>query len=153
MLRIPASGSCQCGSCAFSAEAQPYIAYTCHCSDCQKLTGSAFLSCMQVPAESVRVTRGSPAIQERVADSGNVLKTWFCARCASTLFAQNSARPRIRTVHIGALDEPQSVEVSAHIWTKRKLPWVLLAQEHRNFESAGDWTEDYADDLSRYLPD
>ncbi len=75
---------------------------------------------------------------------------WFCSACSSTLFCQNSARPRIRTVFIGTLDHPTNVEVSAHIWLKRKLPWVTLPVAHRQFEASADWTADYAGDLARY---
>ncbi|HJL53038.1 MAG TPA: GFA family protein [Arenicellales bacterium] len=152
MLRRPASGRCQCGGCSYTLDSEPYVAYTCHCIESQKLTASAFLSCMQVASESLKITSGSPTTRERIADSGNVLGTWFCSSCGSTLFAENSARPRIRTVHIGSLEYPEDVEVAAHIWVKRKLPWIHLPKNHRIFDEAGDWTEDYAQDLSRYKP-
>ncbi len=152
MLQIPANGRCQCGKCSYSLAAEPYVAYTCHCNECQKLTSSAFLSCMQVPSEGVKFASGSPAIKERIADSGNVVQTWFCSSCGSALFAKSSARPRVRTMHIGSLEHPETVELEAHIWVKRKLPWVSLPANHRIFEEAGDWTGDYAQDLSRYIP-
>ncbi|MEE2782026.1 MAG: GFA family protein [Pseudomonadota bacterium] len=152
MLRKPVKGRCQCGACAYTLDSKPYIAYTCHCSECKKLTASAFLSCMQVASESLKNTRGSPINRERIADSGHVVRTWFCSACGSTLFAENSARPRIRTVHIGSLEHPEDVEVTAHIWVKNKLPWINLPRNHRIFDEAGDWTEDYAQDLSRYQP-
>ncbi|MFT5444879.1 MAG: hypothetical protein ACI9DC_000039 [Gammaproteobacteria bacterium] len=152
MLNLPTNGHCQCGACTYTLHAQPYVAYTCHCTACQKLTGSAFLSCMQVPAESVTMTGGAPVTSERTTDTGNVLRTWFCSSCGSTLFAENSARPRVRTVHIGSLEHPEIAEVNAHIWVRRKLPWITLPKGHRIFDAAGDWTEDYAQDLSRYKP-
>jgi len=107
---------------------------------------------MHVPIESFELTSGSPISHRRVADSGNVLETWFCPACGSTLFADNSSRPLVRTVHIGTLDYPEHVDVRAHIWVKRKVPWIELPKAHRIFDEAGDWTEDYGDDLSRYKP-
>lgn len=150
MLQIPARGQCQCGACCYIVEAQPYVAYTCHCAECQKLTASAFLACMHVPAESFRITSGAPTSRQRVADSGNVLETWFCPSCGSTLFAQNSSRPRVRTVHIGTLENPEEVDVDAHIWAKQKLPWITFPEHHRVFDGPGDWMADYAHDLERY---
>ena len=44
------------------------------------------------------------------------------------------------------------VAVDAHIWVKRKLPWVQLPAGHRIFEEAGDWTPDYVHDPGRYRP-
>jgi len=108
---------------------------------------------MQVPAESVEISSGDPARRERTADSGNVVQTCFCADCGSALFSQNSARPRIRTVYVGTLENAAAVEITAHIWTDSKLPWVVLPEGHRTFPRAGDWTEDYAADIGRYKPD
>ena len=96
---------------------------------------------MQVPAESVS-TSGSPAKRDRVADSGNVITTWFCEDCGSALYTKNSARPRVTTIYVGALDDAESVEVSAHIWVNRKLPWVVLPRGHRVFQMGGDWSSD-----------
>lgn len=152
MLQIPARGLCQCGACRYVVEAEPYVAYTCHCADCQKLTASAFLACMHVPAERFLITSGEPISQRRVADSGNALVTWFCPTCGSTLYAENSSRPQVRTVHIGTLDHPEQVDVNAHIWVQRKLSWLTFPEHHRIFEGPGDWTEDYAHDVERYKP-
>jgi hypothetical protein len=150
VLALPVHGGCQCGACRYRVDAKPFVAYACHCVECQRLTASAFLLCMQVAAERVTVTAGAPAQHSRVADSGNTLVTWFCPDCGSTLFARNSARPRVRTVHVGSLDRPRDVEIGAHIWVASKLPWVVLPESHRVFEGPGDWTEDYAREPSRY---
>ncbi len=149
----PLRGECQCGQVKYQLTAPEFVAYICHCRACQKLSSSAFSICMQVPAEALNITQGNAASRVRVADSGNELTSWFCTACGSALFAQNSARPRIRTLYAGTLDNPDMVPVSAHIWIKRKLPWVVLPQQHRTFDGAGDWTEDYANDMSRYKPE
>ena len=150
MLQIPAKGSCQCGECRYTVNALPYVAYACHCVECQRLSSSAFACLMHVPSESVELSRGSPASRERTADSGNVLETWFCPSCGSTLFARNSSRPRVRTIHIGTLEHAEQGEIAAHSWVKRKLPWGAIPKAHRVFEEAGDWSEEYAADPSRY---
>ena len=146
------TGRCQCGNVCYAVTAAPYVSYTCHCRECQRLTSSAFTTCMQVPDEAVEVTQGEPVTRVRTPDSGNDLTTWFCAGCGSALFAQSVARPAIRTVFTGTLDAPEKVAVNAHIWIKRKLPWVVLPDGHRVFEAAGDWTPDYGDDILRYKP-
>ena len=105
---------------------------------------------MQVPLEHFSMLAGNAAVNTRTADSGNVLATSFCSGCGSTLFADNTARPRVRTVHIGSLDDPTAVEVAAHIWVKQKLQWMVLPGAHRKFNEAGDWTSDYSNDPSRY---
>ena len=152
MISLPASGQCQCGQVQYTLKEQPYVAYTCHCKACRQLTSSAFTLCAQVPAEALAITAGSPRQRVRIAESGNGLTTSFCAHCGSALFAQNSARPRIKTIFAGTLDQDTSLNVSAHIWTSHKFPWVQLPVGHRVFETHGDWTSDYALDPSRYRP-
>jgi hypothetical protein len=142
-------GGCQCGAIRYRCGGRPFVAYTCHCVACQKLTGSAFCSCMHVPAETVDLLRGAPAVFERVADSGNRLAISFCAACSTPLFTANAARPRMRTIYLGSLDTPRAVQVSAHIWTTRRLPWVVLPDGARVFPEGGDWRPDYASDPTR----
>lgn len=147
---LPAQGGCQCGACRYVLTATPYVAYACHCGECRKLTASAFLLCLQVPAEGVVVVAGEPACRERTGESGNRVAVRFCAQCGSTLFAVNSSRPRVLTVHIGSLDAPEQVPVENHIWVSRKLPWVVIPPHHRQFERAGDWRTEYRADPGRY---
>ena len=149
MLGVPFEGGCQCGAIRYRCNAPPFVAYTCHCTACQRITSSAFATCIQVPAEALSLTSGSPCSAERAANSGNRLSTSFCGSCGSALWVANSIRPRLRTLYVGTLDEPGNIEVNAHIWTSRRLPWVLLPSGHRVFPEAGDWRADYARDSSR----
>lgn len=149
MIAPPLDGGCQCATVRYRCTAAPFVVYTCHCRACQAMTSSAFATCAQVPAEALRLLRGVPNTYERVADDGDRLTIAFCSTCASALFIANAARPRLRTLLVGTLDRAQDLEVSAHIWTARKLPWVCLPPEHRVFAYGGDWRADYAADPSR----
>lgn len=149
MIESPYQGGCHCHAVNFQCWALPFVAYTCHCRDCQKLTSSAFATCMQVPTEAVEVIHGEPSVSVRISDAGNTLKTYFCKRCGSSLFTANHARPRLRTIYVGTLDSPAEVQVSAHIWVSRKLPWVVLPSNHRIFPEGGDWQPDYERDPTR----
>jgi hypothetical protein len=149
---LPLEGGCQCGQLRYRCTAAPFVAYTCHCRACQKLSSSAFISAMHVPAEALALA-GEPAVRERVADSGNRLATSFCPGCGSALMSRNSARPRVRTIYVGTLDTPEVIPVSAHIWTTGRLPWVVLPEGHRVFPAAGDWRPDYAADPTRLTGD
>lgn len=65
------------------------------------------------------------------------------------MYVANSSRPRTRTIYVGTLDCSAEVDVRAHIFTSRKLPWVVLPEGDRVFPEAGDWRPDYASDPSR----
>src|SRR5689334_7921585 len=120
MLRVPFEGGCQCGAVRYRCTASPFVSYTCHCLECQRLTSSAFATLIQVPAEAFSIVQGAATCRERVADSGNRLSTAFCAGCGSALYSANAARPRLRTIYVGTLDSAADVEVTAHIWTKSR---------------------------------
>lgn len=149
MLSVPFEGGCLCGAVRYRCGAAPFVAYTCHCLACQHITSSAFATCIQVPAEAFALEQGAPSSAEREALSGNRLTTRFCAACGSALVVSSLARPRLRTIFVGSLDRATDVEVGAHIWTSRRLPWVVLPPGHRVFAEAGDWRPDYAADPSR----
>jgi len=149
VLTAPFEGACKCGAVRYRCGALPFVSYTCHCRDCQKVTGSAFATCIQVPAEALEFLSGELGSHHRVADSGNRVTTSFCPVCGSAIHVANAARPRIRTLLVGTLDRPGEVEVDAHIWTVRRLPWVVLPHGHRVFSEAADWRPDYMADPSR----
>ena len=143
MLNLPAKGGCQCGDCGYELYENPYVAYSCHCKECKKLTASAFLTCMHVSSEKIIITTGQPLSKKRDSDSGNTLVTWFCGSCGSTLFADNSSRPGIKTVHVGSLEHPEKITINKHIWTKRKLPWIKIPDADETYPEGKDWSEYY----------
>ena len=149
MLSAPFEGGCQCGAVRYRSAALPFVCYTCHCRACQRITASAFATCIQVPTEGLEILSGSPGTFARTADSGNILTTSICKQCGSALFVANSSRPRTRTIYVGTLDDASEVAVNAHIWVSRRLPWVILPEKHRTFQEAGDFRSDYASDPSR----
>ena len=61
MIETPYEGGCQCQSIRYRCSALPFVAYTCHCRACQRLTSSAFATYMQVPAEALELIKGSPS--------------------------------------------------------------------------------------------
>ena len=63
-------GGCHCGALRYEAEIDPAKAGICHCTDCQRLTGSAFSLFVAVPREHFRLV-GEPRIYVKTAESGN----------------------------------------------------------------------------------
>lgn len=70
---------------------------------------------MQVPAEALKIETSTMGSRTRLSDDGNQLTTYFCQTYSSALFTANSARPRLRTIYVGTLDDPASIDVNAHI--------------------------------------
>ena len=64
-MRLPITGGCQCGAVRYAIAAAPLTVYACHCTDCQRQSGSAFALSLIAPRDAVRITEGTPAVWER----------------------------------------------------------------------------------------
>ena len=121
------SGGCLCGAVRYRLEGEPNTTFTCHCTVCQKRTGSAFGIGMLVPAENLNVEQGSTRTVKRIADSGSEIETYFCGDCGTSLYAVNSQRRHANIVFAGSLDDPSSIKIELNTWTDSALPWVDLS--------------------------
>lgn len=119
-------GGCACGEIRYAVTQEPLISYCCHCTECQRRTGSAFGISMQVRTEALEVAKGSPRTRTRIADSGNGITVNFCDRCGTVLFSVPEARPQLRVVYVGTLDNPGAIPIQLNIWTDSALGWVHL---------------------------
>lgn len=84
------TGGCQCGAVRFEAEGEPAFSSNCHCRDCQRASGSAYLPVMGFPKDAVRVT-GEVKYFQRQGDSGAFESEGFCPECGAR---RQSRRPR-----------------------------------------------------------
>ena len=120
-------GGCRCGRLRYRVRlAQPPRAYACHCHDCQTWSGSAF-SLQFVVSEDQLEVAGEPELYERTsADGARTSRQRGCSTCFTRIFNTNSARPGLAVVRAGTLDRSDQVRVVAHIWTKRRMPGVVI---------------------------
>ena len=125
-MPAPYSGGCACGAIRYRVDAEPLISYLCHCTECQKRTSSAFGISAIVPTDKLVIEKGSPKERVRTADSGNDLGINFCADCGTSLFSAPRARPQIRVLYAGTLDDPTWVPIELNIWADSALPWVHM---------------------------
>ncbi len=72
---------------------------------------------------------GETAVWRRPTDSGSHTNCHFCPRCGSRLYHAGDNRPFMVTIKGGSLDESQTLDPIAHIWTKSKQDWVLLPED------------------------
>src|SRR6516164_8172829 len=84
-MKLPQAGGCLCGKIRYEITEAPRSVYTCHCTDCQHLTSSAFSIALAVAG--FRVMGGEPRPLEAIADSGRVKIRWVCPECGCWLFS------------------------------------------------------------------
>jgi hypothetical protein len=122
-MLIPFSGGCACGAIRYECAAEPLYMANCHCRDCQRATGNAYCAVVGVSASAFRLTIGTPAVYEKLADSGNTMRRMFCSQCGSLVFLTRSARPDLVVLAAANIDDPSWVRPARDIYTTSAQPW------------------------------
>ena len=138
------TGGCQCGAVRYTITAERLAGYACHCRECQKQSASAFGVSVPVFEENFAL-EGETRVWSRPTDSGNITDCHFCPTCGSRLYHSGREGREWVTVKGGSLDEPDTVEFVAHIWTKRSMPWITLSEDLPQWDTQpqtlGEWKE------------
>jgi hypothetical protein len=120
-------GGCSCGAVRYRLASEPLFVHCCHCLNCQRQTGSAFVINVLIEADRVEILTGEPQLVEVPRDDGSTQEVFRCPTCQVALYSHYS-HPGVGFVRAGTLDEPASVSPDVHIFTRSKLPWVTLPE-------------------------
>jgi hypothetical protein len=105
----------------------------CHCSDCQRQVGSAFVINAIIEEDRIEVLSGEIAPTAMPTDSGRPHDVYRCTACGTTLWSDYGRRP-FRFVRATTLDDRGALTPDAHIFTRSKLPWVQIPADQAVFE-------------------
>jgi hypothetical protein len=131
-MKLPQLGGCQCGKLRYEITEAPQLVYTCHCTDCQRLTSSAFSIGVVVPEKALRLGGIEPRRLQRTADSGRTSTRLVCPDCGTWICGL--PRDGVHRVRGGTLDDTSWLRPSRHIWVRSKQPWISLAAGDEIFE-------------------
>jgi hypothetical protein len=123
----PLTGGCGCGAVRFELTEPPVTALYCHCTRCQRRTGTAAAVTARVAPGSVRVTSGEERIARWTPPDGLVKA--FCADCGSALFAEHRDGGTIAAVRMGAFDGDPGVRPSVRQYTAYAAPWEPIPDD------------------------
>lgn len=99
----------------------------CHCTRCQRRTGTVFsVSAVAVP-DSVTVTEGAEHVRSYEPEAG--FHKQFCDHCGSQLFATDPESGDIWAVRVGTLDELPDLPVLAHQFVAYRAAWYPLPDD------------------------
>jgi hypothetical protein len=119
-------GGCSCGAVRFRLTSEPMFVHCCHCRDCQKQTGSAFVINALIETDRIEILSGAPEPVSMPTDSGRPHDIYRCPHCNVAVWSDYGRRPYLRFVRVGTLDDPTAITPDVHIYTCSKLPWVAL---------------------------
>jgi hypothetical protein len=123
---LPLTGGCPCGAIRYEIGAIPLLLYACHCTNCQRQSGSAFALNMPVAADTFRLVRGEPKGWRRLSPSGAETVSWFCNDCAGRIHGTRPNRPASVTVRAGSLDDTSWLTPVAHMFVRSAQSWLYL---------------------------
>jgi hypothetical protein len=124
---VPLEGGCTCRFVRYRMKTAPMWVNCCHCSWCQRETGSAFAINALIEADRVEVTQGEVEVVNTPSASGKGQKIARCPRCRVALWSNYAgAGDLVRFVRVGTLDDPARCPPNVHIFTTTKQPWVVL---------------------------
>jgi hypothetical protein len=129
-------GGCACRNIRYKLTATPLIVHACHCRDCQRLTGGAFVINIWIERKFVESLSAAPKSFRLSGGSGKDHDVFFCDRCGTYVWSRYNIAPGDALfVRAGTLDNPKAVKPDVHIFTRSKVPWLSLPEDVPEFKS------------------
>lgn len=123
------TGGCLCGKVRYAVKPTVrFRPYACHCTDCQRRSGSAFGIQQSVLANDLAV-EGELLRGQHIQPSGAVAGIFACKHCLTRIYTDNDQRPGIVNLRAGTLDSSPVMIPAAHLWVQSKQPWVVIPDD------------------------
>jgi class 3 adenylate cyclase len=122
-----AEGGCLCGNIRYAVTGNALGSMLCHCRMCQKYSGAPILEGTTFPADSFRLTKGSPKFYK----SSAIAERGFCADCGSPVVYRGLIGYWTNWIVVttGSFDEPQRFPPTYHLGIESSLPWLKILDD------------------------
>jgi hypothetical protein len=124
---LPLTGGCGCGAVRFEITAPLVSAGYCHCTRCQRRSGTAASPQARVAPGSFRVVSGADQLRAWAPPGG--FEKVFCAGCGSALFSRAPDDPETISVRFGAFDADPGIRPSARTYTAFAAVWEPIPDD------------------------
>ncbi|KAJ6581783.1 Mss4-like protein [Mycena capillaripes] len=128
-------GSCLCRKVRFKVVGDPFSYAVCHCINCKKFSGSAFMTNAFFSHDNITVIEGQELVRkyhDNNTTSGNTLTRSFCSECGTSLFLSSPTKTDWISVCPASVDDSQSWPPRRESRPDAKLPWVNLHMEPKS---------------------
>ena len=130
-------GGCACGEVRYHLRRSPLFVHCCHCLNCQRQTGSAFVINILIESAYVESLGREPEPAAVPRSGAKRQQIYRCPVCKTAVWS-TYGRKTIFFVRAGTLDEPSAVTPDVHIYTRSKLPWLTLPESIPSFATYYD---------------
>ena len=104
-------GECHCGAITYEANINPEKVVVCHCTDCQKLSGTAFRTVVFTEDENFDLKSGELKTYIKIAESGNERIQAFCPNCGSPIYSTSVGEaPKTLGLRVGAINQRSDLQ-------------------------------------------
>ena len=116
-------GGCLCGRIRYEFNRQLALSAShCHCTDCQRATGSGKATIIFLPTEALKIT-STYQTYTVVGSDGSRVTRGFCSRCGCPVISYTEEDPGTRFIKAGSLDDPSWVVAESSFWTSSAHSW------------------------------
>ena len=128
MPELPLTGGCLCGGVRFEVSEPLVSAGYCHCTRCQRRTGTAASASARVAPGSLRILSGEELIKAfDPPDHG--FKKAFCSGCGAHLWSQSPDDPEVKSIRLGAFDGDPGIRPSSRQFVAYAAPWEPIPDD------------------------
>jgi hypothetical protein len=118
-------GACHCGHISYEAKIDPEQVEICHCTDCRKLSGSAFRIVVPAKEKDFQLLSGTPKFYVKTAESGAKRVQAFCPECGTSIFATAAGvGPKVYGIRLGTARQCDRLAPKRQFWRRSALPWI-----------------------------
>jgi hypothetical protein len=124
---VAVTGACGCGAVRFEVSRPLISAHYCHCTRCQRRSGTAASANARVEPGSFRIVSGESGLRAwRPADG---FEKWFCGDCGSALFSRDPHDHDRLSVRLGAVDGDPQIRPSMRQFVAYAAPWEAIPED------------------------
>ena len=147
MSEFRLTGGCQCGAVRYVLTAPPLLAYACHCTECRRVSASAFATSCAVLCDTMQLEQGDLHRYEWTVESGARRYGEFCTACGVRVRHGSEPSAGVFSLRAGTLDDQKWATPAAHTWQSSALEWFTPGKDDLLYDGQ---PTDYALIAERY---
>jgi len=127
MVDLPLTGGCLCGSVRYEIDEPLVSSGYCHCTRCQRRTGTAAAPSARIAPGSLRIVAGEELVRCWQPDEG--FEKCFCSNCGGALWSRDPADPDVMGVRLGTFDGDPGLRPSHRTYVDYAAVWEPIPDD------------------------
>jgi hypothetical protein len=123
----PLTGGCLCGGVRYEVTAPPDSVGYCHCTRCQRRTGTAASAQARLARGSLRITKGDELVRAYAPPDG--FHKCFCSNCGGALWSKDPEDGEVMSVRLGTFDDDPGFRPTYRTFVAYAAAWEPLPDD------------------------